>query len=429
MNEFDRNLWTGGALVTAVGIKMYESQSAILHNIWIFVQFILAMCGIFGTIFGPLYFVHWYSKKKEKEKRQLEEKIRDQEKEYQELITKFERAYQTNDMVQCLNNLNLFAEDAYPQAVRGFEEFNNTATEKIRAQQNEEELQRRAGERFKAQVQVLTKFKIEKQDTEALPVDKLHTQSVIEEAEKEAERHFKYQRKKEATRKEAIQYYQTHSLDMKPNLDSWEDGIYTQIRQEVQEGKIELHNTVVSQPQEAVDVDVSKRFYHAKGISPGERSILLENRFLHVRGVDLEGRPAPGGFYIRKHPNQKESPTHFVMKHLITELHPNLRSEVPVDGRYADVTSIRKPKIAVEVETGANKDEDLKSKVEWLNKNFEQWIIVCRRRHLKRYNQLVDSQKSFCLTPKKAKEKILELMQDSRTDRISVRTPETAKFY
>lgn len=67
-------------------------------------------------------------------------------------------------------------------------------------------------------------------------------------------------------------------------------------------------------------------FYRAKELDDKEklraqRSVLLR----HVRGIELDGRPCGGGFYIRKH--TAETAHHFCLKHLFAELHPNAKVE------------------------------------------------------------------------------------------------------
>ena len=132
--------------------------------------------------------------------------------------------------------------------------------------------------------------------------------------------------------------------------------------------------------------------------------------FSYVRGNELDGFVAAGGFYITKE-TQKESNKHFVTKYLFAELHPNMKVEYAKEGKRADVAYIsRKFKLAIEIETGTNKLDQLATKIKWLNKHFDYWFFVCSRKHLSKYNKYVDGKKSFCLPPKRAKEKVLDLI-------------------
>ena len=81
-----------------------------------------------------------------------------------------------------------------------------------------------------------------------------------------------------------------------------------------------------------------------------------------------------------------------------------------IENKRVDVSYIdTKFKIGIEIETGTNKTEQLIQKVQWLNKHFDKWIIVCTRKNLPKYNKYVNNKKSYCLKPKRSKEKLKEL--------------------
>lgn len=149
-------------------------------------------------------------------------------------------------------------------------------------------------------------------------------------------------------------------------------------------------------------------FYRAKNLDEKERLRAKRNLLRHVRGIELDGKPCGGGFYIRKH--TAESPYHFCVKHLFAELHPDAKVEYWCDGKKVDVAIVTdKLRIAIEIETGTNNSEQIQEKVAWLNDNFDYWFFVCKRKHLAKYDDYVDYEKSFCCTLKSAKEKLLQL--------------------
>ncbi|MDD3176068.1 MAG: hypothetical protein PHU51_06335, partial [Candidatus Nanoarchaeia archaeon] len=54
-------------------------------------------------------------------------------------------------------------------------------------------------------------------------------------------------------------------------------------------------------------------------------------------------------------------------------------------------------RIALEIETGSNKELFVEEKIKYLNKNYDKWIILTSRKNKKKYNKYVDNKKSFCL--------------------------------
>ncbi len=95
---------------------------------------------------------------------------------------------------------------------------------------------------------------------------------------------------------------------------------------------------------------------------------------------------------------------------MFAELHPNAKVEYWLEGKRVDVAIMADScKIAIEIETGKNNAEQIKEKAAWLNQHFDYWLFVCKRIHLKKYDEYVDYEKSFCCTVKQAKEKLLQL--------------------
>lgn len=153
-----------------------------------------------------------------------------------------------------------------------------------------------------------------------------------------------------------------------------------------------------------------KRFYHAEELEPEKRNELLRNGYRHKPFIFLDG--SSGNNLIIYNNGKSESDYHFCMKHLFAELDKeNSKIEYSMENLRADVAFIySNKKIALEIETGSNKELQVKNKVDWLNKNFDNWIFVCSRANKKHYRKYVDNKKSFCLTLKDAKEKLQQLI-------------------
>ncbi|MFH1439433.1 MAG: hypothetical protein ABIG89_02630 [Candidatus Woesearchaeota archaeon] len=118
--------------------------------------------------------------------------------------------------------------------------------------------------------------------------------------------------------------------------------------------------------------EVAERARIMKPVSPH----VLRQGFEYVRVNDLDGHQR-GGFYIKKE-NSQESNTHFVLKHLFTELHDNIYVEQVFGDRRVDAVFLLEGfKLGIEIETGANREDYLADKIKWLDKNFDSWIFVC----------------------------------------------------
>ncbi|PIN86878.1 hypothetical protein COV19_02630 [Candidatus Woesearchaeota archaeon CG10_big_fil_rev_8_21_14_0_10_44_13] len=183
--------------------------------------------------------------------------------------------------------------------------------------------------------------------------------------------------------------------------------------QKLKESKIEIKKPIIERHGKKLE----KSFYRVKDLSEDERLRAISQGFKHYRGIELDGHLCIGGFYIKN--NKKESSYHFTAKHLFAELRPNSKIEYGLGDKRADVAYICKDyKLGLEIETGTNKIEQLAAKIPWLERNFSQWIFVCSRKVMGKYVHLVDGKKSFCLSPKRAKEKVLELTAPKCTERI-----------
>ena len=101
------------------------------------------------------------------------------------------------------------------------------------------------------------------------------------------------------------------------------------------------------------------------------------------------------------------------MKYLFSEIDKeNSEVEYCINELRADVAFVYpKGKVAVEIETGNNKELQISKKVNWLNKNFDYWVFICSRKNLGKYRKYVDNKKSFCLTLKDADTKVQQLIK------------------
>ena len=265
----------------------------------------------------------------------------------------------------------------------------------------------------------LTDFKISKNSINAVPIGRKYSEEVKERAKINARCYFEEIKREKEVRKAAIEYYNKNDIDTLPDYDTcrsyynddedfsyrenFDRNIFLEVRKEIKEGKIKPKNLDFSGGK------VEKEFYRAEGLMEDIKVRLIPQGFKFVNGVDLDGKVC-AGFYIKKTAD-KETDRHFCLKHLFAEINQQTKIEYCIENKRADVTYIHKElKIAIEIETGTNKEKQLMEKIEWLNKHFIYWIIVCTRDFIPKYSKYVDNKKSFCLTPKKAKEKFREFI-------------------
>lgn len=182
--------------------------------------------------------------------------------------------------------------------------------------------------------------------------------------------------------------------------------------------KREIQRIHTEQRRQVVDDFLLEHsFYHVEKLTIKQRQALLTNGYRFIPFVHLDGRP--GNNLIIRNDTKKESDYHFCMKHLFAELSEHARIEHPLGGfRFDVVIPISLHRIALEIETGKNKPEQIKKKIAALNQYFEYWIIVCARQQKKHYRAFVDNEKSFCLTSKEAAKQVqttLSLLQSKPT--------------
>lgn len=155
-----------------------------------------------------------------------------------------------------------------------------------------------------------------------------------------------------------------------------------------------------------------KDFYLASSLKPLEMDFLT--RF---EGYTLENTDNFGDGFIEvviKCP-ERETSRHFILKNLFAKTHESAIMEyTPAKGfaqfneARADVAFLLKNlKIAVEIERGTNKNSDLREKINSLRQHFDRIVLVVTRDLKKRYKRFKEKNVVFVLTPKEAKEQIL----------------------
>jgi uncharacterized membrane protein len=411
------------ALVAFVGIIAYvfykrEIEPTILTIDWTKVGIIVSI-GLISLIILIItgYFLVKKVKENLEDKKQKEYELESQESELNKLLeTSF---YGSSVEIQKKFEVVKKKIKEFPNEVKDktkIKEFYNGIQKEIEDKEIQEENRRRKLRQkqlekekedkiFNREVRELLNFKKEKKSHLALPLNKNFSSAIINKATQEARYYFESKQRKKEIRKEAIEYYKKHSLDTKPELIPEMERIYANIRKEIKENKIKLRPEIKYEGE-----PLENKFYRAKGLDEEIKRKAIAQGYEHVRGNEINGYISPGGFYIKKD-MQKESSKHFLMKYLFSELNPKLKIEHNIKGKRADLAYIsKKKKIGIEIETGTNKKEQIAKKIKWLNINFDYWIMVCPRDKLPKYLKCVDEKKSFCFTPKKAKDKLLKLI-------------------
>ena len=155
---------------------------------------------------------------------------------------------------------------------------------------------------------------------------------------------------------------------------------------------------------------VENNFFLASELSKEQKERFIQKYgYKHKPFTHLNGKL--GNNLIIKNPSKTESDYHFCTKHLLART-DTIASviEFSIKDQRADIAFIyKKGKIAVEIETGKNNKEQIDKKIDWLNKNFNYWIITAPKKQHKKYSQYIDNKKSFVLGTKKTEQKIMEL--------------------
>ncbi len=322
---------------------------------------------------------HEHIEKRYQEEQKLESEKREAEKELQESFRKDNEAKRMREFAESEERWRL---------------------EKLRV----ETLRREEEDRL---VNELFEFKKSKKSEKALPLNKKYAYEVNRKAREKFEDYMSDQKRYKRLREEAIAYYQTNSLDTKPELQWDAEIIYAKVREDVEDGKISLKKF---RELDNSGPKLKRDFYRTNELDDEMKIRATNQGFIFARGIELNGKVSNSGFYVKKD-SKSESNHHFIMKHLFKEMHKDMKLEYSLEGKRADVAFVSDDlKLAIEIESGINNSEQVVSKVSWLNEHFDKWIFVSSKANLKRYVPFVDGQKSFCLTAKKAQEKVLELL-------------------
>ncbi len=305
------------------------------------------------------------------------------------------------------NNLKLAKK--YPDIVKQARNKLNTKRRELEAEEQEEE---ELIEQKEKRIHKLVKYFEKKNSDEAIPEWVLDYESeVIEEARKEYQRIKEEEKGKERKWNEAVSFVlENKAYPIKfTKMDDEEQQMYRKVMNLLKKGILKQELKVETKILEEDKLLVEKKFFHSGDLTPEQR-----DRFIHQYGyrlkpfIYLDGRL--GNNLIIKNDPRKESDYHFCLKHLFVEIDKNAIIEYCIEDMRADVVyRFNKKKIAVEIETGKNKELQLKQKVSWLNKHFNYWIFVCSRKNKSKYKQYVDNKKSFCLTLKDAYNKVKQL--------------------
>lgn len=412
-------------ILAVIGIALEPVVNKILNDLksidWILVTIIVAVILLSLLTFFLLIYHILKNRKQTRELKQEKEKILEKQK--KELEKKLKTTFGWDNSYSSkkkLTRIKVFIDslpkeitskhkDAikkfYREAKKVIHEKELEEKQKILELQNQRKEEEREKRRYQRQVNELLKFKKEKNSIKALPINKKYSREVINEAEYRMKGYVEKETAKKETRNGAIKYYKIHNLDTKPDLSPELDKIYAEVRKEIEEGELDVKKISVDNMGQPLE----KNFYRAREMDEDIKNKAIAQGFQHVRSIELDGKICGGGFYIKKI-MESESDYHFYSKHLFAELQPNMKIEHSIDGKRVDIAFISKGlKLGIEIETGTNKIKQLAAKIPWLNKNFDKWIFVCSRKLQPKYNKLVDHEKSFCLSPKKAKEKVLQL--------------------
>ena len=295
--------------------------------------------------------------------------------------------------------------------------------EKAEAKQIKQEQQRKEQEQEK--INNVTKHYLYKNSTKSIPDWALnYDEEIIQEAKKLYKKVIDEEKEREEKKQNAIKFVQVHE-EYPSNflkLGSEEKQFYHQAMQQLEKGELQPlqeepePETLIQQENEEKYNKLLKDSVHEETrLNPNEKEFLLQNGYRHKPFIHLHG--TTGNNLLIKKNNDHESDYHFCIKHLFRELEwDHAKIEFGKGDLRADIAFVYPhARIAIEIETGTNKPEQIEKKVKWLNEFFAYWIFVCSRKNIKHYRKYVDNNKSFCLTLKEAKEKAEDLIEDINT--------------
>ncbi|MDD3175722.1 MAG: hypothetical protein PHU51_04555, partial [Candidatus Nanoarchaeia archaeon] len=173
-------------------------------------------------------------------------------------------------------------------------------------------------------------------------------------------------------------YFVAHSTN---ELPKWAKNYDKDIIKSVTE---EYNKKYRKEKVEEIDEYEGKKFYFAKDLTPKEREELIElYGFKNYPFVNFDGNF--GNQLFIKNTNSHESDYHFAMKHMFGSLDfGNPMMEYSYKSMVVDVMfTLGKKRIALEIETGSNKELFVEEKIKYLNKNYDKWIILTSRKNKK----------------------------------------------
>ena len=156
---------------------------------------------------------------------------------------------------------------------------------------------------------------------------------------------------------------------------------------------------------------VKKYFYQADELTAEQRHRFIHNYGYRIKPFIFAQNGKRGNNVIIKNDPRKESDYHFCTKYLLANVHKkNSYVEYPIEQQRTDIMiNVNGNLFAFEIETGDNKPLQIERKLDWLDRHFDYWYIVCSRNNKKRYKKYVDKRNNDVLTITEAYKKILEI--------------------
>ena len=347
------------------------------------------------------------------ELQRIERKEATQISEAQEKIKKIEELAQNNTKLAKKN------QEQIRQAIKKAKNKIQSIKDKEKQRNEQEQLKQWQEQERQEQIKELVEHFDKRKTSESLEDwAKDLEPSIIKEAKKQYKTIIEERQKQEEMQKIAERFVLEHKAypTNYSEMEWQEREKYDQAMKKLKKGKLQPIPENKPQPEteklEPKNNDLFKEnFYHASSLTEEQKEILLRNGYRRKPFITLSG--ASGNNLIIKHDQTNESDYHFCMKHLFREIDFPSSEIEHGDGEFrADVAFIYpEGQIAVEIETGANKEKQVQRKVKWLNNNFNYWVFVCSRGNKKIYKEYVDNEKSFCLTLLEARQKVDELIQ------------------
>lgn len=142
---------------------------------------------------------------------------------------------------------------------------------------------------------------------------------------------------------------------------------------------------ILSQYECQKDNSDFKPFYIASELPASEREMLIkEHSYRMIPFMNIETGKT-GMNVLIKNSSKKESDYHFCLKNLYAKQLGGY-FEYKVGNHRVDIVFEHKnKKLAVEIETGTNNELQIEKMVDVLDEHFDDYIIVCKREHKKKY--------------------------------------------